>query len=76
MGILFFVIMMVLFFKMTGFVLKVFGKLLGMFISLMLHAVGGILAVAFFGAAVIVIPIAIIIGIISLLFGTGAKVIT
>lgn len=75
MGILFFVIMMIVFFKLTGVVIGVFGKMLGMFISLMLHLVGGILAVAFFGAAVIVIPIAVIIGIISLLFGTGSKMI-
>ena len=67
MGILFFVIMMVIFFKMTGFILGIFGKLLGMFISLMLHVLGGILAVAFFGSALIVIPIAIVVGIIALI---------
>lgn len=75
MGVLFFVIMMFIVFKLTGFVLEVFGKMLGMFISLLLHVVGGILAVAFFGSAVIVIPIAIVIGIISLIFGTGSKMI-
>ena len=58
MGILFFVIMMIIVFKMTGFILGIFGRLLGMFLSLMLHVLGGILAVAFFGAALIVIPIA------------------
>ncbi|MBQ4149945.1 MAG: hypothetical protein II594_09450 [Clostridium sp.] len=75
MGILFFVIMMVIVFKMTGFILGIFGRLLGMFLSLMLHVLGRILAVAFFGAALIVIPIAIIVGICSLIFTGGQKMI-
>ena len=75
MGILFFVIMMVIVFKMTGFILGIFGRLLGMFLSLMLHVLGGVLAVAFFGAALIVIPIAIIVGICSLIFTSGQKMI-
>ena len=75
MGILFFVIMMVIVFKMTGFILGIFGRLLGMFLRLMLHVLGGILAVAFFGAALIVIPIAIIVGICSLIFTGGQKMI-
>ena len=75
MGILFFVIMMIIVFKMTGFILGIFGRLFGMFLSLMLHVLGGVLAVAFFGAALIVIPIAIIVGICSLIFTGGQKMI-
>ena len=45
MGILFFVIMMVIVFKMTGFILGIFGRLLGMFLSLMLHVAFGSTAV-------------------------------
>ena len=75
MGILFFVIMMIIVFQMTGFILGIFGRLLGMFLSLMLHVLGGVLAVAFFGAALIVIPIAIIVGICSLIFTGGQKMI-
>ena len=75
MGMLVFVIMMIIVFKMTGFILGIFGRLLGMFLSLMLHVLGGVLAVAFFGAALIVIPIAISVGICSLIFTGGQKMI-
>lgn len=66
MGILFTILMIVIFFKVTGLIFKVLGKILGGVFSIIGWVIIGSLALAVFGVAVAFLPIIVIAGIASI----------
>lgn len=63
MGIIFTILMICVLFKVCGWILKLCGKILGAAFSLVGYLIVGIIAVAGFGVAIIIIPIVLIVGI-------------
>ena len=67
MGILFTILMLVVLFKITGFLLRMVGRLFGSIFGIILFCIFGGFIVKVIGLALIAIPIVIIIGIVSTL---------
>lgn len=63
MGILFTILLVVLFFKLTGLFFRICGRILGIMFSLAGYALIGILAVAVLGIALNAMPLLLLIGI-------------
>lgn len=68
MSIIWAIIVLVLLFKFTGFVLKICGTILGGAISLLLYLVCGVFSVVLFGGTLLLLPLLLVIGMISLLY--------
>ena len=68
------IICLVVFFKIIGFLLKIFGKILGICFSLLGYIILGVVAVYAFGLAMIFLPIILVVGIISIIAAIGALV--
>ena len=68
-----FIIFMVLLFKLTGFLFKVAGKLIGAVFSFVGWLILGALAISAFGLAIVIIPV-ILIGCIGSIAATTALV--
>ena len=67
MGIIFTILMVCFLFKICGWMLKLCGKILGAAFSIVGYLIVGIVAVAGFGVAIMVIPIVLIIGIVTII---------
>ena len=61
------ILLLVLFFKITGFVLKICGAILGAVLSLIGYLILGSLLVTGFGLALIFIPIIMVVGVFSII---------
>lgn len=62
-GILITIGLIILAFKVCGFFLKIFGKILGGIFSIIGYLLIGILAVSVFGIAVAVLPVILVVGV-------------
>ena len=66
MGIILTILMLVLFFKITGFILKVLGAILGAVLSLLGYLLIGVIGVVLFGLAIFIIPVCLVVGLIAI----------
>ncbi len=62
-----FILALVIMFKVTGFFLKLCGKLLGIMFSVAGYAMIGILVVGAIGLGMVIIPLVMIVGVCSIL---------
>lgn len=67
MSFLFTLLLMVIFFKVTGFCLRIFGKLLGCIFGLFGYVLIGVLAITGLGLAVAFFPVIILVGIMAII---------
>lgn len=68
-GLLFIILLLVLSFKATLFILRLAGSLLGVIFSVAGYALIGFLAVGVFSLGLIALPVILIVGIISIVKG-------
>ena len=66
MGIIMTILMLVLFFKITGFILKVLGAILGAVLSLLGYLLIGVIGVVLFGLAIFIVPVCLVVGLIAI----------
>ena len=66
MGIIMTILMLVLFFKITGFILKVLGAIVGAVLSLLGYLLIGVIGVVLFGLAIFIIPFCLVVGLIAI----------
>ena len=61
------IILLFVFFKLTGLVFGIFGRALGIVFGLLGHVFIGVLAVLGFGMAIFILPVAVVAGIIAII---------
>jgi len=71
MGILLLILCMVLFFKFIGFLFRITGKIIGGIFSLLGFAIIGVIAIAFLGIALRLLPVILILGIIAIIIAAS-----
>lgn len=69
------IIALVLMFKLTGFALKICGKLIGACLSIIGFAIIGGLAVTVLGVTVIALPVIFIVALVSIGIAIGRRVV-
>ncbi len=67
MGIIMTILMMVLFFKITGFILRVLGAIVGAVLSLLGYLFIGVIGVVLFGLAIFIIPVCLAVGLVAIM---------
>lgn len=68
-GFLFVILMLVVLFKLTGFVLGLFGRVLGGILGFFGYLLLAVLAVSLLGIGIFILPIILIAGVISIAAG-------
>ncbi|MBQ7535104.1 MAG: hypothetical protein IJT43_05725 [Stomatobaculum sp.] len=67
MDILLLVICLLVLFKITGPILRIFGKIIGGLISLVLHIILAFIIIVLFGGALFLVPVILVVGLIAIL---------
>ena len=61
------IVLLYILFKITGPILKLFGKILGALVSLVLHLLLGFIVITLFGGALFLLPVILVVALIAIL---------